>query len=150
MSRSDLDLGLCCSCRGVENVRNIIMLHQLAPIAGTGWGCFECDLPANGAIAVICDSCLEANKEIVDVCLGNSASRNRVSLKSLSAKTFDHDYFKHPEAWWFPDSPDIGTKDCICSLCRKQIDEVAVRIVQNEMEARFHQKCFSQVEEAFK
>jgi hypothetical protein len=42
------DLGPCCGCRGKGGARNIVMLDRRAPIAGRGWGCAQCGLPADG------------------------------------------------------------------------------------------------------
>lgn len=55
-----ISLGTCCMCGRADGVRNIIQLELRAPIAGHGWGCTVCDLPLDGAIAVICDDCLPA------------------------------------------------------------------------------------------
>jgi hypothetical protein len=53
---------------------------------------------------------------------------------------------------WFSDSPDAGDPGCICSLCGKAIpeDECAVRATrqQENLEARFHEKCFERVDGA--
>ncbi len=58
------DLGPCCACgKSGPDVRNIMMLHVRAPVPGTGWGCFACKLPLNGAVAVLCDICLLTHAE---------------------------------------------------------------------------------------
>lgn len=54
------DLGPCCVCEAIgPSVRNILTLPQLAPIAGRGWGCIECNLPMDGALAIVCDPCFD-------------------------------------------------------------------------------------------
>lgn len=57
------DLGVCCCCglssKEGAHVRNILSLHKLAPVPGTGWGCFKCGIPSDGAQAVLCDNCIE-------------------------------------------------------------------------------------------
>lgn len=53
------DLGTCCRCEMADGVRNIIMLPFKAPIAGHGWGNALTNLPADGAVAVVCDDCLQ-------------------------------------------------------------------------------------------
>ena len=60
MKEHELDLGACCACESTENVRNILSLNYKAP-PGTisAWGCFPCNLPTEGAIAVLCDDCIE-------------------------------------------------------------------------------------------
>jgi len=65
----ELNLGMCCRCGTDENVRNIITLHKRSPY-GFGWGCVQCNLPAEGAIAVLCDDCLEDEAPIREVVKG--------------------------------------------------------------------------------
>lgn len=93
----DLDLGACCACgqRG-ETVRNLICLDVQAPVAGTGWGCFVCGLPSNGALAVVCDDCLELKRPIVQVCYGY-VRHGRRALRSACTELFTHDPSKHKE-----------------------------------------------------
>ena len=57
-------LGTCCICRSLENVFNIINLPYRTFIPGTGWGNVECSLPADGAIAVICNDCMQDGFDI--------------------------------------------------------------------------------------
>ncbi len=92
------NLGSCCVCGKYDPdvwVRNIIMLDRPAPIPGRGWGCFRCDLPDNGAVAVVCDNCL--TQPLVFACRGYPAKDGRVLYESLTG-TFGHDMSKHPEA----------------------------------------------------
>jgi hypothetical protein len=94
-----LDLGPCCACgQAGPSVRNIMMLDVRAPGAPVrhGWGCFVCGLPTEGAIAVLCDRCLEEDREIVDVCAGYPAQGIRVSRASCT-EPFEHDMSKHQE-----------------------------------------------------
>jgi hypothetical protein len=82
-------------------VVNIISLHKLAPIPGRGWGCVQCDAPANGAIAVTCASCGpneqgEKLPALKFACAGYPGSDGRVPIEELVGE-FDHDYSKHPE-----------------------------------------------------
>jgi len=70
-------------------VRNVILLTKLAPISGRGWGCIVCGLPPNGAVAVVCDACLEANAPLRFACRGRPGSDGRVPIEEL-AGDFDH------------------------------------------------------------
>jgi hypothetical protein len=80
-------------------VRNIVMLSHPALIKGQGWGCVECGLPCDGAIAVVCDGCLtiyQADQSALRFfCLGYPASLGRVSIADLPQDHFDHDNSKH-------------------------------------------------------
>jgi hypothetical protein len=91
----DLDLGACCACRTRgPTVRNIMMLPRLAPLKGSGWGCMVCGLPRDGAIAVVCDACMEAKQPILDVCVGYAKRDERVSIEAVEG-LFQHDLAMH-------------------------------------------------------
>ena len=98
MDENNLGLGPCCHCQQTgPAVRNVIMFTQRAPIAATGWGCFQCGLPNDGAVAVLCDDCMEASKPILFACVGYPRDAQRIPLDQLKTEHFDHDYAKHPE-----------------------------------------------------
>lgn len=96
----DLKLGICCICLMERpTVRNLIMLPKRAPMPGEGcWGCFQCGLPMAGAVAVLCDDCLERHVEhgtpIALACVGAPGKNERVPLEALT-ETFDHNMSKH-------------------------------------------------------
>lgn len=91
------DFGPCCACgKEDETVRNIVMLEVRASRPGTGWGCFVCGLPSDGALAIVCDSCLESRAYIADACDGYPTDKKRVPVKRLQG-AFTHDLSKHPE-----------------------------------------------------
>lgn len=86
-----LDLGACCACgREASNTRNIMMLEYRAPVPGTGWGCAVCNLPADGAIAVVCNACLESKAKILWVVLGYPHEKKRALVSNLSSAIFKH------------------------------------------------------------
>jgi hypothetical protein len=95
-------LGACCVCESTVDVHNVILLKQRAPLAGRGWGCVVCGLPAAGAVAVICDACAEAYAGADDVplrfaCRGFPGEDGRVPIDALDAAPFDHDFAKHQD-----------------------------------------------------
>lgn len=94
----DLDLK-CCGCGGRGNVRNIVMHSLRAPVSGTGWGCFQCHLPLDGAMSVICDACAASGAKMNDlaVCYGKVFENKRVPIDTLSKEPFDHDMRFHLE-----------------------------------------------------
>src|SRR6516225_8672303 len=76
--------GACCACgKTGRTVRNIMMLDQKAPEAGTGWGCVVCHIPNDGAVAVVCDSCLEENRKILYACKGVPYKGERIAIAEL-------------------------------------------------------------------
>ncbi len=98
MGKNTDRLGSCCSCgKKGRTVRNIICLHWRAPVPGTGWGCAQCNLPGDGAIAVLCDECLEKKREPKFVCSGYPGIDRRLPFEHLDKTPFDHDLSKHPE-----------------------------------------------------
>ncbi len=103
------DLGPCCACKGTRAVRNIIALPFEGPVPGTGWGCVQCGLPANGAVAVVCDECLESNAERVEICYGYPGDKGRTPMPAEASRiAFDHDLSKHPE---------IRGEEAKCRVC---------------------------------
>lgn len=96
-----MKFGTCCICQSPRRVRNLIMLHRRGPVPGTGWGCFTCGLPSDGAIAVICDQCFDAGgdieKRLTEVVYGYPADRKRIPFSELAPEPFDHDLTKHPD-----------------------------------------------------
>lgn len=99
---ADVDLGACCACRKKgPTVRNIVMLPKRAPVAGTGWGCVTCRVPADGAIAVVCDACMEADRPILDVCFGYAPRNERVAMETVT-DPFEHNPAMHADEAGFP------------------------------------------------
>jgi hypothetical protein len=92
----ELDLGACCACGGTENVRNLICLDAKAPVPGTGWGCAVCGLPADGALTVVCDRCLDLKIPHILVIDGLPVNKRRVFKYGLVG-THRHDLSKHHE-----------------------------------------------------
>ncbi len=91
----DIDLGPCCACnRRSLSVRNVVSLPYRAPLAGTGWGCLVCNLPPDGALAVLCDRCLRENRTIVRYCVGYAAASLRAPIPE-HPEPFDHDEAMH-------------------------------------------------------
>jgi hypothetical protein len=118
------DLGCCCACGTTDSlrmIRNIVMLPVRAPVAGTGWGCLHCGLPQDGALAVVCDPCLESNQEIIMVASGQLGDKQRMPRSALADRPFDHDRSKHPEEYDVvdeePDDDDPEAETYLCQLC---------------------------------
>jgi len=97
------DLGECCACGVVgPAVRNILMLDTVAPTPGKGWGCFACSLPQNGALAVVCDTCLDADAPLRHICLGWPGVDGRIARDRAPTTPFTHNRAYHPEE--YPDA----------------------------------------------
>jgi hypothetical protein len=89
MTADPPDLGPCCNCGATAGVINVMMLDKRAPTPGKGWGCVVCNLPADGAVAVLCDDCVE--QPIKAVCDGYPNEGKRVPIEQLSDEVFQHD-----------------------------------------------------------
>lgn len=72
--------GPCRTCQKTPATM-LLLLAKEAPIPGTGWGCLDCDLPANGALAAVCDDCI--NQPIRWACLGSPNAGNRIAVAEL-------------------------------------------------------------------
>jgi len=102
MDDENLSLGKCCICEQEnKSVRNLITLHRKSLDEKGGWGCFTCGLPARGAVAALCDNCLDKTMgdkavEIKFACLGYPGENRRIEIEKLT-EDFDHDMTKHPE-----------------------------------------------------
>lgn len=92
-----LNYGPCCAC-GREDVPtpNILMLPKHAPVPGTGWGCTVCNLPFDGALAVVCSVCFAAHAPVRFAVSGFLATPEfqRVPVEAL-AGPFQHDAEAH-------------------------------------------------------
>lgn len=88
-------IGPCCACRRTDvELRNLVMLHVRAPVLGTGWGCVVCGLPSDGALAIVCDACLEEDRPIVDAIEGYATKGQRVPRDTLTVP-FEHKLIPH-------------------------------------------------------
>lgn len=99
MNEKTESLGTCCLCETDRNVRNILALPKKSPTPGTGWGCAVCDLPADGAMAVVCDDCLkliEGGARPKFACRGTAGVDGRVRIEELTGE-HAHDQEKHHE-----------------------------------------------------
>lgn len=97
------DLGPCCACGDTgAQVRNIVCLEKAASVLGAGWGCAVCGLPANGAVAVLCDRCLDARVNIRFAVVGYAAApeHGRIPVEELSS--FQHNLRRHAQLAGLP------------------------------------------------
>jgi hypothetical protein len=94
-------LGSCCICNTRAGVTNIVMLPYRCVVKGHGWGCLVCELPNDGAVAVLCDSCIAIyqadHAALRFACRGYPASDGRVPIADLLSRPFDHDEEAHRE-----------------------------------------------------
>ena len=87
--KDEMDLGACCICeKNDDTVIKVLAMHFRAPVDGTGWGCFQCKRPSNGALVVVCDECLETYDGKIDTSLkfvinGYPAKRKRIAIAQV-------------------------------------------------------------------
>jgi hypothetical protein len=93
---NDIDMGSCCACLGEKNVRTVVQLNFLAPKPGTGWGCVVCHIRCDGALAVVCDDCLDKNAELLFAVDGYICNKKRIKIDELTVP-FGHDMRHHSE-----------------------------------------------------
>lgn len=101
LSDCNLDFGPCCACEtaGDNTVRNLATLDFEAPQGFAGWGCVQCSKASRGAIAVMCDDCVEKNAEPRFIAGGTYLTdKKRIPLEGYVRVPFTHDDRLHPEA----------------------------------------------------
>lgn len=88
----------CCGCGEIQTtVRNIAQLNLKAPVPGTGWGCFQCGLPLDGALALMCDDCAATPEVLIRwVVRGWLTSDERVPIAELDG-SHRHQARFHPD-----------------------------------------------------
>lgn len=92
--------GWCCACEGEISPRDpvVVFLPFQAPAGFRGWGCMACGLPPGGAIAVVCQACVAAEKAPRFIATGvNVGDNKRLSLEGYVQIPFLHDARLHPE-----------------------------------------------------
>lgn len=88
----------CCACGQQKRSRNIVMLEQKGVTPGKGWGCFQCGLPMDGAIAAICDDCAEQGiPQIHFVYDGYVHDGKLIPIDELPQVRHEHNMALHPE-----------------------------------------------------
>jgi len=89
--------GPCCQCLTITLLRNVMFIHQRGPSPGKGWGCMICNLPSDGAVALMCDRCAQAPLRAPPkfVCTGYMKDGERTPYDTLSTEPFDHDLTMH-------------------------------------------------------
>jgi hypothetical protein len=83
-----------------DSVRTMIYLPFRAPLAGTGWCCGMCRTDYDGAIAVLCDECLERKDPIAQlrwVVCGPIHSLERIAIEDAPRERIEHDVEQHAE-----------------------------------------------------
>jgi hypothetical protein len=85
-------------CGTSEDVFSIVLLPLRAPTPGTGWGCLECGLPMDGAVAVLCGRCTTFwqldHANLTHVVDGYPREGRRVPIADLPQGKFEH-LFEH-------------------------------------------------------
>jgi hypothetical protein len=93
----------CCICGDIKMTsRNIAMLDFKRPHGASvsGWGCVVCNLPMEGALAVVCDDCQAADRTLDDIrfiLAGALDDPGRIPIEGLVRIPHAHDLTRHPE-----------------------------------------------------
>ncbi len=103
MNDDEPDLGRCCICEKAGDITLIVTLPRRCVVPGHGWGCFECGLPSDGAMAVICRECepiylADHDTALRFFCRSYPGSEGRISIDELPEDHFDHDEAKHAQS----------------------------------------------------
>lgn len=99
-AESALALGPCCGCNTDQGVTNLLLLPFRGALPGRGWGCVICDLPSEGACAVLCNACAERYRQDGRyppmICRGYPAEDGRIPF-DLSQLPHQHNTALHRE-----------------------------------------------------
>jgi NMD protein affecting ribosome stability and mRNA decay len=70
----------------------------LGPTPGRGWGCVVCGVPSDGAVAVLCDACVERKVQPIRIIEGDAAEHRRLVITpAMRERKFAHRVELHPE-----------------------------------------------------
>lgn len=92
--------GPCCCCEAeIRHNPGLMMLGFEGPPGWTGWGCMVCGLPSRGAIAVLCQACVKAQRVPSFIAAGRNVGDNlRLRLDGKFVQVpFTHRLAQHPE-----------------------------------------------------
>ena len=88
----------CCACNKHKRSRNLWMLDFKGTQPGKGWGCVQCGLPSDGAIATICDDCAKnPNVEARFIYDGFVNDGQLIPIDSIEKIPHAHNLALHPE-----------------------------------------------------
>lgn len=77
----------CCGCGAMfpreTLLKDRVFLEIRGPAAGKGWGCTVCGLAPDGAVAVVCAACFDADRQPRMVCSGFPSEPGRVEVRTL-------------------------------------------------------------------
>ena len=93
------EFGTCCVCEGEMETCGLIQLDYKVE-SESGWGCVQCGLPMEGAVAVVCDACFTTHgDEIVDqIKYLMNGKTERIPVPPVENRvTHEHDLSLHPE-----------------------------------------------------
>jgi len=85
----------CCNCCKRGRHTNIATLPRRALEPGKGWGCAICGLPPDGAVAILCDVCIELPGPPRYACAGFLVEEERIAYTDLPPGDFEHDLEVH-------------------------------------------------------
>lgn len=162
-NETSLSLGPCCICGATgPQVKVIVLLNARSPLAGKGWNCVQCGLSANGAVAVICESCERRHgtqQQVEDAlrwfCRGAPGRDGRLPIEALRGE-HGHNRRRHPECPQIPPLQVVASDTrwpthveeghgCTCSRCGQTIWQGvgAIRVwpEQGDWAYRFHPTC---------
>lgn len=95
LGESPPELGLCCCC-DQRTARVLAGVNRQGVLRGEGWGCMQCQLPANGLQVVLCLACLQESRPVLYGCCGFPAREDRWEIGDFEIE-FEHRLELHPE-----------------------------------------------------
>ena len=95
---SPKNYGACCICEAeTADVQNIIMLDYKTRSESV-WGCYVCWLPFEGAVACVCDTCIEKYDNVEAEIKFLMDSHRRIPVPPVEERVLhQHNLSLHPE-----------------------------------------------------
>lgn len=157
LNMDNVKMGKCCNC-GVADGKNIVMLPRYNPEVKNeyGWGCTICDLPTQGLLTILCNECYDQRPIKYKFAIIATKDRGRLLIPQTEVFRYPpylHDlrlHVGHTQLEWrdliqFSDKPLVGSRDCVCSLCGKLIENghIPNRFHHDQKEIRLHSYCLN-------
>lgn len=93
------EYGTCCVCESEMETCGIIQLGYKVE-SESGWGCYQCGLPMEGAIAIVCGDCVDKHAETIEdqIKYLMDGKKGRFPVPPVEKRvTHEHDLSLHPE-----------------------------------------------------
>lgn len=93
------EFGTCCACESEMEICGIVQLDYKVE-SESGWGCVQCGLSTEGAMAIVCGDCYDKYGEDIEdqIKYLMNGKKGRISVPPVENRvTHEHNLSLHPE-----------------------------------------------------